>query len=364
MNRLFILAFVILIGIIISDLVLRDKHSGNSIYPAEKPAITWGKILNPTGEIPDTGFKAIYCDQLKPNKIIFQENVDSIAIKYNRHEFHNIDSENFAAYWVGKLKFSADTRKEISINQSWASSHIFIDGKLEYDGSNNNGVFIYEFTAGEHVIEVQYMNNYHTVKYKVTIQDVISQNYTEEEISSIFNKNKLQSPELYYVGVYESSAKDASIKVNLPETEHPVVLWLNSYEAIDWNINSPDKLATVIINSYSPGSHIIGKEAEQIFYLKGWWETYAESQKCTCLYGNFHCENKQDLLDTAKRLSNATGLKLTGYAVNNRASTLNILPYNSKIIEKIEAQKSLNSRLELQCKGQVKPDLHTILQKL
>src|SRR5688500_15384378 len=66
----------------------------------------WGRRLNPTGAIPDRGFRAIYISRDNPGQVVFQEHVDSIAIKYAWSDFHQIDSQRFAAYWVGRLNFT------------------------------------------------------------------------------------------------------------------------------------------------------------------------------------------------------------------------------------------------------------------
>lgn len=115
----------------------------------------------------------VYFDRNSPGRIVFQESVDNIAIKYARSDFHNINSGTFYDYWIGRLNFSKASRKQISVSQSWAKSRIIIDRETVFDPSNESGKFVHDFSSDDHVVEVEYANNWHAVEYKVTLQDVV-----------------------------------------------------------------------------------------------------------------------------------------------------------------------------------------------
>ena len=223
----------------------------------DKIRSSWGQRLNPTGAIPSRGFKAIYFDREVPGTVVFQENVDSIAIKYAWADFHQIDSPNFAAYWVGKLSFSAPATKQFSVSQSWAKSRIFVDGVVVFDASNQSETFTHEFSPGEHVIEVEHINNWHTVEYKVTIEDVVDK-LTESQLKDRLAASSAKPANVYYVGLYESGRKDSTVDVAVPDRSQPAVLWLASYEAIDWNVDALHPGSTVVVSSHSPGSRVRG----------------------------------------------------------------------------------------------------------
>lgn len=316
----------------------------------DEPAIGWGKKLNVKGEIPATGFKAIYIDRKKPEVIAFEQPVSSIAINYSYNEFHEIDSPNFGAYWVGKLNFEDNVTKQIDISQSWAHSRIIVDGKLIFDKANESASLFYDFSAGEHLIEIEYFNNWHTVEFKVAVTDVLSFT-TEKAITAYFQQNKLEVAEVYYVGVYESSATDSTIHVVLPETKKLSVLWLDSYSAVDWILDGPsDGIYAVVLSSFSPGARITGKKIDHRFNLKSRVGVDNETMRCSCMSDYFHCEDKRDLLSVAHGLHDVTGNELTAYAVTYSAERLAITPYDKNVIERVRQQRVNNAEMQNVCK--------------
>jgi hypothetical protein len=317
----------------------------------DEPAIGWGKKLNIKGEMPATGFKAIYIDRNKPDVIAFEEPVSSIAIDYAYNEFHQIDSPNFGAYWVGKLNFNKNVTKQIDISQSWAHSRIIIDGKLIFDKADRSASLFYDFSAGEHVIEVEHYNNWHTVQFKVAVTDVVSFT-TEAAITAYFQQNKLDVAEVYYVSVHKSSAPDSTIHVVLPETKKPAVLWLDSYSPVDWILEGPsDGIYAVALSSFSTGARVTGKKIDHRFDLKSWVGVANETMRCSCMSGYFLCEDKRDLLSVARGLRDVTGNELTAYAVNYSADKLAITPYDKNVVEQIRQQRVKNAEMQNLCKN-------------
>lgn len=327
----------------------------------ERIRSTWGKALNPSNQVPANGFKAIYFDRRSPRDIVFQETVDSIAIKYAWHDFHNIDSPNFAAYWVGRLSFTAGETKEISVSQSWAKSRIFIDGKIVFDKANTKGSFTYDFTPGEHLIEVEYINNWHTTEYKVTIQDDVS-TWTKDDVAAYFRTNGKEPAQVYYAGVYESDTKDSTLSLSLPRAGKPIILWLSSYEAIDWRIAARDDVKAIVLSSYAPGSRVSGVDAGQLIHLERWEGIYSPMAKCDCAAaGIFHCEDRTDLNDVADQLRAVTGSELAGYAMKYSAETLSMRPYDQAIRQQIAARRVANADMQKQCLRKTNPDFDELM---
>ena len=321
---------------------------------------SWGKRLNPTGEIPSSGFRAFYFDRNHPGKVVFQEDVDSIAIKYASDEFHRIDSGSFGAYWVGKLHFDSETTKQISVSQSWAKSRIWIDGVVVFENSNDRKPIMHTFAPGDHVIEVEFINNWHTVEYKVTVQDEV-ENLTEEQLATRLKAHEGKFAGVYYVGLYESARKDTSVDVRVPPTDAPVILWLTSYEAIDWNILSLHPRSTVIVSSYAPGSRVRGLESGDIRYTEAPWGIYRATAQCGCVAGNFHCEGSQDLNDVADKLLSVTGMPLSGYAAEYSGSVPTIRPYDAALTLRISAKRDADRAAQRQCQLKANPDFDTLM---
>jgi hypothetical protein len=338
------------------------SRSVTDTYAPEKIRSSWGKKLNPKGAIPSAGFRAIYFDRRNPGTAVFQENVESVAIKYAWSEFHDIPSQSFAAYWVGRLHFPESGSRQISVSQSWAKARILIDGQIVFDEGSNKS-FEHHFSAGEHIVEVEYINNWHTVEFKVTIGEPVTE-LSEEELPGFFLQNVGTSPRLYYVGLYESAAKDTSVHVTLPRTGGPVVLWLSSYEAIDWTITSPDRISAVVTSSYSPGSRVRGAGDARVVAVRDWPRVHSETRRCSCsASGHFHCEDREHLGGAARKLEAATGLDLAGYAVDYSADLLTMKPYDRGVAERIEAQEQANEAARKQCQAAADPDFDTLMDQ-
>ena len=314
---------------------------------------SWGKRLNPAGAIPDSGFEAIYFNSGNRGDIVFKEQVDSIAINYAWSDFHQIPSENFEAYWVGKLDFTVATTKQFSVSQSWAKSRIIIDGETVFDERNSSKTFTHRFEPGRHVIEVEYSNHWHTVEYKVTIEDVVEK-LSESDLAARLTAQSRGSADLYYVGLYESQSKDTSVDVTLPDTGRPAVLWLASYEAIDWNIDALPPGSTVILSSYAPGSRARGPGVEQVLHSDRYWAVYSETKGCSCVGGRYHCENSEDLNDVARKLADLTGMRLSGYAMKYSAAAITVRPYAAAAAR--GEQSAAQDAERRQCSGEPDPD--------
>lgn len=333
--------------------------TGDTVSP-DRIRSTWGKALNPSNQVPAHGFRAIYFDRRSPHDVVFQESVDGIAIHYAYNEFHNIDSPNFAAYWVGRLSFSEREIKNISVSQSWAKSRIFIDGEIAFDKANTNDSFTYDFAPGEHIIEVEYINNWHTTEYKVTIQDT-ARIWTKDEVAAFFRTNGDRSAQVYYAGVYESGAKDTSLRLLLPQTGKPVILLLSSYEAIDWKITSPDNVQAVVLSSYTPGSRVSGVEAKNLIQLKEWSGIYRPTADCSCIRGTFHCESRTDLNDIANEAQQMVGLDLAGYALKYSAEALSVQLYDQALRRQIEQSKAASVEAQKACTSDPNPNFDELM---
>ena len=323
---------------------------------------SWGRRLNPTGVIPDRGFRAIYFNRDNPGQMVFQEDVDSIALKYARADFHQITSERFAAYWLGRLRFDTETTRQFSVSQSWARSRILIDGEIVFDENNRGETFTHTFAPGEHVIEVEYINNWHTVEFKVTIGDVVDP-LTETELTAYLEDRNPRPARLYYVGLYESGRTDTSVDVTVPPGRGPAMIWLTSYEAIDWNISSLPPGSTVIISSYSPGSRARGPGVGQVVHVERAWSIHSETRRCSCSPGGYHCEDGQDLEDVAVRLRAVTGVPLSGYAMAYSAPAVTIQRYGGGVARRILEQREAMEAARRQCVRNNNPDFDTIMDQ-
>ncbi len=316
---------------------------------------SWATRLNPSGKIPNEGFRAVYFDRKNLSRPPATETVESIAIKYAWADFHQIDSPNFGGYWVGQLNFREATLKQITVSQSWAKARILIDGDVVFEGGESKS-FDHEFSRGSHIVEVEYINNWHTTEFKVTIGDVVRES-SPEEVLSYLRDHTSKNAGLNYVGIYESGSSDTRINLSVPRSGKPLVLWLSSYEAVDWNISASDHVEAVVMSSYAPGSRLSGILPKKVFHMRGGPRQHTEAKRCTCSGGGiFHCEDRSDLVAIASELKQASGLSLVGYAMKYAASDLSIVPFDEDVRQRVVAIRKSNDEAKRACSVHSNPD--------
>ena len=124
---------------------------------------------------------------------------------------------------------------------------------------------LYRFEPGVHKLEVEYVNNWHTTEFNVDISS--EQTYLEaSEIRARLGEALPADVTLYYAGVYESSAQDMSIVLNLEHTQGAVALVLSSYSPVRWHLSNPFgvDVRAVVYGAYKPGSRLDGDLPESL----------------------------------------------------------------------------------------------------
>ena len=279
-------------------MALRQKVS-NDIYSyvknsgLEKADSTWGTRINPKGSIPKSGFKAFYFNVNEPKNIIASEKVNSISVNYAYESFHGIDSHKFGAYWVGKVDFKKDEKKVISVDLSRSKVRIIVDGLVLYEGESRTEI-PYLFKKGSHKIEVEFLNQWHTTDLMVNILPY-TKKYTLKEIEEELKALSPEKFEFWYVGVYESRNKNHQIDLNIKKSTKPIVLLLNGYSSVVWNINNPHKtkIAAVILNGTKTLSSVNGLDIKTklIYSKERILGGYSLPKECSCDSGYYNCSS-------------------------------------------------------------------------
>lgn len=333
----------------------------------KKAKKTWGKYLNPTNKIPTNKFKAFYIDTNHPKKLIASEIVDKVAVNYPWKDFHNIDAKNFGGYWVGNFVFKETKEQELSVSQSWARTRIIIDGMVVYEGGSNK-VFKHTFTKGQHKIEVEYVNNWHTVGFMFTMKKK-EKLYSASEIQKELRQKTSKNSVVVFAGAYESKRKDQSITLKLAKNTKPIVLVLNSYDAVRWIIKNPYKvkIEAIVYAAYKPGIEITGDIAKStsLYHSKRHIGAYKMKRSCTCINGgaDFHCEGTEPLT-VLENIENVIGKKVFGYSVKYGMETV-ILPntlINKKRIEEFKQAQKQNEQARKSCQRQSNPDFEKMFE--
>jgi len=79
----------------------KQQPAALSSYPLADHS--WGDTFNPQKSTPSQGYFAWYINTNQPKQVIGREMVNSIAINYPFDQFLKIPSEDFGAYWAGRL---------------------------------------------------------------------------------------------------------------------------------------------------------------------------------------------------------------------------------------------------------------------
>lgn len=330
--------------------------------PAKKAELTWGKYLNTSGEAPLDAFLAVYINTDNPTEVIAREVVRDIAINYAWDKFHGIRSENFGAYWVGRIKTETATFRQIAISQSHAKTRLTINGLVIYEGHDNKEL-IHEFEPGEHLIEVEYINNWHTTGFKLTLSEDLPR-VPPSVIASLLSKEEKRGASLHFAALYESDSRDSSVVLNIQKSRQPIVLMLSSYNPVKWLVINPHQveIRAVIFGSHNPGSEVTGIERDEtrLLQFKGYVGSYDTTPRCSCLGSHFHCEGSH-LLNTKQQVESVVGMPLTGFSGSYSAPSL-LVPELLLTPARLQEITASVQDVEIQrasCRRKISPDFET-----
>jgi hypothetical protein len=317
-----------------------------------------GKSFNTAGTAPLQGFRGFYYDRNMPDRVVYQDTASDIAIKYAWNGFHDIDSPRFGGYWVGRLKFDAPVTQLVSVSLSWSHAKIIINGETVFDGGQSKA-FEHKFRAGENLVEVEFENNWHTTEFKLTFQDAKSVNRVDADgLSSILRGSRYQDATVNYVGIYESKARDTSVALTVPSEQKNAILWLSSYEAVEWRVNAESNVPLVVVTSYAPGARVHGIPADRIVYLEGENpipRISRSDRRCSCTGGYYHCEGDADINEVARQIGSFSSLNLSGYALDYAPADLTITAWSDQQSRAAEVQRQAEDTSRRQCAGPNRP---------
>ncbi len=156
---------------------------------------------------------------------------------------------------------------------------------------------------------------------------------------------------IYYATLYESDGRRGPVRVNVPTTGKSAILWLNSYEPVDWRVASDDPVAAVVISSHDKKSTVRGVGNARVMQLdKRWTDANAETRSCTCSQRYFHCEDKQSLGEDLTRLGALSGRSVAGYTTAYSAADILFTPYTVSVAERLSAIRAKEEILEQGCR--------------
>lgn len=316
--------------------------------PPYSPGSTWGVRLNPAGTIFASGFRAFYFDRTDPSVGVVERAVEDIWISDTRTEFHGIEADRLGAYWVGQVDFSKETVQRVNLNMGRASARLYIDGRLIYEAARNHSLD-YKFAKGRHLIEVDFVNRWHSTDFAMTISEphpVLGRRAIAATLADL----PATDYDLYYVGTYDdSSTEGAGTVVRLPPSRRPAILWLDSYDPVDWLVDARGRAARVIVASHEPGARVDGTDLIDVVSTREAIGIRSESRgRCDCIRGYFHCSDDQSIGSAARTLKGRRDI--AGYSVGEDAAEMDIQPYNARSLERLHRANAEIERQERICR--------------
>ncbi len=243
-----------------------DKPSNlfNEYYSEESSAEkSWGNIF--TKDIIDISeFTATYFNTEYPIVAEKRESVVDAGITFawnygtSNHgpsSKDTIPAEDFGAYWVKEINLSEEVTKNIDVEMSWAFCRIWIDNQVVFDESSS-GPIEYTFSKGKHLIEIEFINDWHTVDFLFTLSDkddLMSINLVKSELKNIYDANT----EVYYIGLYHSSDYSKRTVIDLSYVQKPTIVVISSRANMYYDVvNADENVKAIIYSSMSNGSNL------------------------------------------------------------------------------------------------------------
>jgi hypothetical protein len=277
-------------------------------------------------EIPRDAFQSWYFDSTRPDVVVKSGIVPGIVVNYawDQGDGFRLPSENFAGYWVGSVRAAADGEHVLAVSQSWADVRVVLDGRKL---PNEEEVRVW-LDAGYHQLEVEFLNNWHTTDFAVSLRPAFRE-YSLAEARALLQPLEA-SAEVWYAGVYESSSPDHSIRLALSAAAPTdVVLVLSSYSQVDWRLaaDASIDLKAVVVNSFEPGTLVSSPGGVGVLLplRRGQLEaTYTLETDCHDVGAVFHCEHFHELRKLDDSVRRLTARPVVAFAGEYGAAALSL----------------------------------------
>ena len=200
---------------------------------------SWGDIYNPSGSIPAHGFAAWYIDTRQPQQPVATAEEARIALNFAYSDSHGIPSESFAAYWAGKIPVVQKGHYRLKADIGWAQMRVLLDRHIIAESRESQRTELppaLELDAGEHLLEVEYSNHWHTAQFQLALAPDVPVYGSEDLAAAIAALHLPPATVTHVVALYQSAAADRRVRVQAPTGDTPYILVLNSYDPVNWEL--------------------------------------------------------------------------------------------------------------------------------
>lgn len=294
---------------------------------------SWGDIYNPGGSIPAHGFAAWFIDTRQPQQPVATAEEARIALDFAYSDSHGIPSESFAAYWAGKIPVVQKGHYRLKADISWAQMRVLLDRHIIAESREPNRTELppaLELDAGEHLLEVEYNNHWHTAQFQLALEPDVPAYGSEDLAAAIAALHLPPTTVTHVVALYQSAEADKRVRVQAPAGDTPYILVLNSYEPVNWELQGR---APVLVVHDDRGSLRGMGGAPQLVWRSRFSHDASEDlpgpPECTCYIRKRNLKCKGDITPgLVGKVKQLTGYPLAGFsgAYDNEGDALIPVP--------------------------------------
>ena len=294
---------------------------------------SWGDIYNPGGSTPAHGFAAWFIDTRQPQQPVATAEEARIALNFAYSDSHGIPSESFAAYWAGKIPVVQKGHYRLKADISWAQMRVLLDRHIIAESREPNHTELppaLELEAGEHLLEVEYNNHWHTAQFQLALEPDVPAYGSEDLAAAIAALHLPPTTVTHVVALYQSAEADKRVRVQAPAGDTPYILVLNSYEPVNWELQG--RAPVLVVHDDRGSLHGTGG-APQLVWRSRFSHDASEDlpgpPECTCYIRKRNLKCKGDITPgLVGKVKQLTGYPLAGFsgAYDNKGDALIPVP--------------------------------------
>ncbi len=192
------------------------------------------------------------------------------SINYSWRNLYGIDAHNFHGVWEGSIEvFSPLTTVNMNFSVSWSDVKLYLDDELIHDWRNYDKDVQLTLSQGVHNIRVEHHNHWHTAGFNVSFIQYPQLSVADAASFGDIELLTTEDTKIVYVSGYEANTRYNEAAITIPEYDGSVILFLSSYNAINWVLNNPNNtdIAAVIFDSYKISSTIQNNTTSPVFQI-------------------------------------------------------------------------------------------------
>ncbi len=132
----------------------------------------WSQFFSCESSMMPNAFTAYYFDTNNLEKIVAVEEMDEPYLNTGIDRPYGIEIEDLGTCYIGEFNFAKDTKQVLNIQNGTAFLRLIVDGQILYNSWETHEKQIeYTFTKGKHVIECEFINDWHTADLSLSFSE-------------------------------------------------------------------------------------------------------------------------------------------------------------------------------------------------